>query len=169
MRASERREIEIAVDPDTVWRAVSRADLLDCWFPGVETCVLVDNVRTVGLRSGLTLDEEVIWSNPLQRRFQYRIRGGFFAEHLSTIDVIALAPDRSLVTYSSDVDPATMAIVLGGAMEEALTRLRQQLETGAGPLIDALAAPEPPLTDVQAAPAAPPAFEPLVGSDPGEL
>ena len=40
--------------------------------------------------------------------------------------------------YSSDADPATMAIVLGGATGGALEELASQLEANAGPAIDAL-------------------------------
>jgi hypothetical protein len=89
----------------------------------------------------MSLPETLLTNDPLQRRFQYRIAGGLFAEHLGTIDVIELDEARCLVVYSSDADPATMAVVLGGATGGALEELARQLETGAGPALDALSTP----------------------------
>ncbi|HEV7721199.1 MAG TPA: SRPBCC family protein [Iamia sp.] len=146
MRASVRRHASIAVPADAAWAVVTRADVLQHWFPGLRQVVMkTPTIRTVTTGAGLSLDEEIVTNDPLQRRFQYRIAGGFFKEHLASIDVIALADDRCLVTYASDADPATMAIVLGGAMEAALTSLTTQLEAGVGPVLDAIAAPPPPV------------------------
>ena len=94
--------------------------------------------RTVTLGSGASLAEELLTNDALQRRFQYRIDGGLFTEHLASIDVMALDDDRCLVTYASDADPAPMAVVLGGATNGALVELARQLESGRGPAIDAV-------------------------------
>lgn len=137
-----RRHAVIAAPADAAWAVVTRADVLHHWFPGLCSVVMrTPTVRTVTTGAGLSLDEEIITNDALQRRFQYRIAGGFFKEHLASIDVIALTDDTCLVTYASDADPATMAIVLGGVMEGALVSLRAQLEAGAGPALDAIAAP----------------------------
>ena len=142
MRASVRRHTAIAVPADAAWAVVTRADVLQHWFPGLRQVVMkTPTTRTITTGVGLSLDEEILTNDPLQRRFQYRITGGFFKEHLASLDVIALADDRCLVTYASDADPATMAIVLGGVMEEALRSLKAQLEAGAGPALDAIAVP----------------------------
>lgn len=140
MRASSRRQRTIAVSADDAWAIVGRPQLLHHWFPGLVGCVVEGTTRTITTRTGLSLSEEILTNDPLQRRFQYRISGGFFREHLASLDVIELDPSRCLVTYSTDADPATMAIVLGGAMEEALAELGRQLESGAGPALDALRA-----------------------------
>lgn len=142
MRASVRRHAVIEAPADAVWSVVTRADVLATWFPGLQQVEMrTPTVRTVTTGVGLSLDEEIVTNDPLQRRFQYRIAGGFFKEHLASVDVIELEDDRCLVTYASDADPATMAIVLGGVMEGALASLKQQLEAGAGPALDAIAVP----------------------------
>jgi carbon monoxide dehydrogenase subunit G len=142
MRATVRRHAVIEAPADAAWAVVTRADVLHTWFPGLRQVVMkTPTVRTVTTGAGLSLDEEVVANDALQRRFQYRIAGGFFKEHLASVDVIELDGGRCLVTYSSDADPATMAIVLGGAMEAALASLKQQLEAGAGPALDAVAEP----------------------------
>jgi carbon monoxide dehydrogenase subunit G len=142
MRASVRRQALIAAPADAVWAVVTRADVLATWFPGLQQVVMkTPTVRTITTGVGLSLDEEILTNDPLQRRFQYRISGGFFREHLASIDVLPLADQTCLVTYASDADPATMAIVLGGVMEGALASLKQQVEAGSGPALDAIATP----------------------------
>jgi hypothetical protein len=121
---------------------VGRPEVLHHWFPGIVDCEVDGRTRTITTGIGLVLVEDIVTNDPLQRRFQYRIAGGVFREHLASIDVIELTDDSCLVSYASDADPATMAIVLGGAMTAALAELAAQLERGAGPAIDAIAAPE---------------------------
>lgn len=138
MRASVRRERVIAVAADRAWEVVGRPELLHLWFPGIVACVVEGSTRTITLGTGVSLPEMILTNDPLQRRFQYRISGGLFAEHLGTIDVVALGDAHCLVTYSSDADPATMAVVLGGATGGALDELARQLEAGHGPALAAL-------------------------------
>lgn len=144
MRASVRRQRHIQAPPDAVWAVVGRAQLLHLWFPGVEACTMTDQVRTVTLSTGLRLDERVITCDPIQRRFQYSIEGGFFREHLATVDVLDLHDGTSLVAYATDADPATMAVVMGGAMGAALAELDRQLTAGDGPAVTAAADTPPP-------------------------
>lgn len=138
-RGTTRRQVTIARPADEVWAVVTRADLLHHWFPGMAGCEVDGDQRTIHLGTGMALAETILVNDPTQRRFQYTLAGGFFREHLGTIDVIEVDPDRTVVTYSSDVRPAAMALVLGGATEGALRELRRQLEAGAGPALDALA------------------------------
>ena len=138
MRASQRRQRIIEVSADRAWAVIGRPEVLHHWFPGIETCEVDGHTRTITTGIGLALVEDIVTNDPLQRRFQYKIAGGFFKEHLASIDVIELGADRCIVTYASDADPATMAIVLGGAMEGALAELARQLEADAGPAIDAI-------------------------------
>ncbi len=138
MRASTRHHEVITVPADEAWAAITRPELLDRFFPGIAALSMAGDVRTVTLGTGLSLDEQIVLNDSLQRRFQYRIAGGFFKEHLATIDVLPLDEHSCLVSYASDAEPATMAVILGGAMRAALDSLKQQLESGEGPLVDAL-------------------------------
>ncbi len=140
MRGSVRHHRRIAVDAERAWAVVGRPELLHHWFPGIAACEVVGARRSVTLGTGIRLDETILTNDALQRRFQYRIDGGLFKEHLATIDVLAIDAGSCIVSYASDADPATMAVVLGGAMHGALEDLARQLETDAGPALDALAA-----------------------------
>jgi carbon monoxide dehydrogenase subunit G len=122
----------MAVPADVAWSVIGRPELLHRWFPGIVDCSVEGDQRSITTGAGITMQETILTNDPLQRRFQYTLSGGFFAEHLASVDVIELGPDRCLVTYATDVRPAVMAIVLGGAAEGALRNLRDQLEAGTG-------------------------------------
>ena len=107
------------------------------WFPGIETCELGEDdegqFRTVTLGSGMQLVERIVTNDPLAHRFQYRISGGFFKEHLGTIDAIDLGDGTSLLVYGTDAKPDVMALVLGGASGAALEGLRDLIEATTPP------------------------------------
>jgi carbon monoxide dehydrogenase subunit G len=148
MRGSVRRHVTLDAPAATAWRVVGRPEVLHLWFPGIVDCQVEGDQRTITLASGLTMHETILTNDALQRRFQYRVEGGIFVEHLASIDVIALTDRTCLVTYASDADPAPMAVVLGGAAERALAELRRQLTSG-GPAVEATTDPpgtEPPAT-----------------------
>lgn len=127
-RASERRTVQIARPADDVWAIVGDAGRLHEWWPGVVSSEMNGDTRTVVTGAGLTMPEQVITCDPLQRRFQYRLRTGVIREHLGTIDVIPLGDNDTLVVYGTDADPATMALVIAGAAGNALRNLRDLME-----------------------------------------
>ncbi len=139
--ATIRREIRIAASADDVWNVVGRPDLLHHWFPGMSDCTVqtVDGVttRTIVVGAGIPMPEEILINDPIQRRFQYRLTVPAFEFHRGTIDVIELAPDDTLVVYSTDCIPNAMALVIGGATGGALDELKAQFDAGEGPALDA--------------------------------
>jgi Polyketide cyclase / dehydrase and lipid transport len=134
--ASIRREIRIRGSADEVWAVVGDVGTIHHWFPGIVACTVAEDaegtVRTVTLGSGMQLVERIVTNDPLARRFQYRITGGVFREHLGTIDVIDLGDGTSLAVYGTDAVPAVMGLVIGGASGVALENL-QRLVEGGGP------------------------------------
>ena len=127
-RGSVRRQVHMAVPPARVWEVVGDAARIAEWFPGIESCTVDGSTRVIVTGAGLPMPEEILTVDPLQRRFQYRITGPLFTEHLSTIDVLELDDGSSLAVYSVDADPAVLALVIGGAAGNALEHLRDQLE-----------------------------------------
>lgn len=136
-RASIRRHVVVERSADEVWAVVGRPELLHLWFPGIESCVVDGDRRDVALATGLSMTERILTRDPLQRRFQYSLSGSLFQEHLATIDVIELDPTTSMLIYSTDAAPATMALVLGGGAGAALDEVRRQLESQVGPAVEA--------------------------------
>lgn len=149
--ATIRRELRFDRPADEVWNVVGRADILHLWFPGILDCTVETTggttTRVITMGSGLTMPEEIVTVDPIQRRFQYRITSPMFREHRGMIDVIELDATSCLVVYSTDAVPDAMALVIGGATGGALDELARQFAQGAGPALDAVAVhavhPEP--------------------------
>lgn len=127
-RASVRRQVRIACPPDDVWAIVGDPARIAEWFPGIDAATVDGDTRTIVTGSGLPMPEQIVTCDPLQRRFQYRITTPMFREHLSTLDVLDLGDGTSLVVYSADADPSTMALVIAGAAGNALEHLRTMME-----------------------------------------
>ena len=127
-RGSVRRQVRIARPPDEVWAIVGDPGRIQEWFPGIDSSTVDGTTRVIVTGSGLPMPEEIITNDPLQRRFQYRITAPMIREHLSTLDVLDLEDGTSLVVYSADADPSTMALVIAGAAGNALEHLRTMME-----------------------------------------
>ena len=127
--ATLRREVRIARAADDVWAVIADAGAIAEWFPAMESSSLDGETRHCSLRSGLELVEQIVTSDAELRRFQYRVTGGVpVIEHLATVDVFELGPADALLVYSTEVEPAPLALVLGDAIEEAVLNLRRRLE-----------------------------------------
>jgi uncharacterized protein YndB with AHSA1/START domain len=130
--ATVRRELRIDRPAEEVWSVVSDAAAIHRWFPGIVAAELDEDergpVRIVETASGFRLVERIVTNDPILRRFQYRIEGGAFREHLGTVDVIDLRDGTALVVYGTDAEPAVMALVIGGAAGVALERLAARVD-----------------------------------------
>lgn len=126
--ASLRREVRIARPADEVWAVIGDPATIHEWFPGMEHTTVDGTTRVITTSSGLPMPEEIVTLDHLQRRFQYRLVAPMVQHHLGTIDVVDLDDGTSLVVYSTDAVPDTMALVIGGSTGAALHELRRQLE-----------------------------------------
>lgn len=131
-RGTVRRQVRIHRTPDDVWAFIGDPGRIQEWFPGIAASSVEGTTRVITTGAGLAIHEEIVTNDSVQRRFQYRITGGLFQEHLSTLDVLDLEDGTSLVVYGADSVPATMALVIAGAAGNALLHLRDVME-GASP------------------------------------
>lgn len=125
---SVRHYVRINRDADSVWARVSDAPRLHEWFPGMVSSTVEGNTRMVALASGMAFPEEILVVDPVARRFQYRITMPLFQHHRGTIDVLDLGDGSCVVSYATDADPRTMALLIGGGTAHALEELRRQME-----------------------------------------
>ncbi|MEI7591632.1 MAG: SRPBCC family protein [Actinomycetes bacterium] len=132
--ASVRRELTIRRSVDDVWARVGDPTALNTWFPGVAECVVNGTERVITTEMGLPIPEEIVTVDDIAHRFQYRITAAFITNHLASIDVFELEPERSLVVYSTNCEPEVMALIIGGSTGAALVELRRQLEIDLEPL-----------------------------------
>jgi hypothetical protein len=126
---SIRHEVRIRRPAAEVWALVGDATRLHEWFPGIVDCHVDGTTRTVTLGSGLQLPEEILVTDHVQRRFQYRITAPLFRHHCGTIDVIDLGDATCVVVYSTDADPRAMALTIGGGTAGALDELQRQFDS----------------------------------------
>ena len=123
-----RRYQRIARSADDVWAVVGDPASISGWFPGIVDAKVDGSTRIITTASGLPMPEEIVTNDALQRRFQYRVTGGFVRNHLGTIDVFDLGDGTSLVSYATDCEPDAMALMIGGATGGAVAELKRQLE-----------------------------------------
>jgi hypothetical protein len=126
---SIRHHIRINRRAETVWGLAGDPARLHQWFPGITSCHVDGNIRTIVLDSGLPMPEEILVHDDLHRRFQYRITASVFTYHRGGIDVIDLGDDTCVVVYTTDCDPRAMALTIGSATAGALDELRRQMES----------------------------------------
>lgn len=126
---SLRSHIVIDANPDAVWKVVSDTANIADWFPAMSKSSGDSSRRTVVLQDGSTLEEEVVTTDPALRRFQYRVVGGDLPveHHLGTVDVIELEPGRSIVVYSTEIEPQSIAEAFDAAISEAVGTLPQHV------------------------------------------
>jgi uncharacterized protein YndB with AHSA1/START domain len=126
---SIRHHIRIERPVDDVWALAGDPARLHEWFPGVTSCEVDGTSRVIVLGSGMPMPEEILVNDAIQHRFQYRITTPVFRHHRGTIDAIDLGDDTTLVVYSTEADPRTMALTIGGGTAGALDELKRQMET----------------------------------------
>ncbi|GAA3251040.1 hypothetical protein GCM10017691_63510 [Pseudonocardia petroleophila] len=126
---SLRSHVVIDATPDTVWQLVSDTANIADWFPAMRSSSGDGTHRTVVLQDGSRLDEIVVNSDPVLRRFQYRIVGGDLPVeyHLGTVDVIEVNAGRSVVVYTTEIEPVTLAEAFEGAISGAVQELPKHL------------------------------------------
>ena len=125
---SIRHHVRIHRPAADVWELAGDPTRLHEWFPGITSCQVDGDIRVITLGSGVPLPEEILVNDSIQRRFQYRITAPLFRHHRGTIDVIDLDDGTCLVVYSTEADPRTMALTIGGGTAGALDELRRQME-----------------------------------------
>ena len=150
--ASVRHHVRIGAAAADVWAVVGRPELLHLWFPGITACTVDGTSRTIVTGNGVSMPEQIVTHDHLLRRFQYRITAPLFRDHLATIDVLELG-DESVVVYSTDAEPAVMALVIGGGTLGALRELERQFVAGHGPAFDAARTPADTPPGLPASPA----------------
>jgi uncharacterized protein YndB with AHSA1/START domain len=130
--ATLRSDITVDRPVEHVWSVVSDAGRISDWFPSLLTSSLAGNERHCQLEGGIPLQEEVVTNDGDLHRFQYRIVGGGVPveSHLGTVDVIGLDDGRSLVLYSTEVEPDELADTLGPAIAAGVRGLKEYCESG---------------------------------------
>lgn len=125
---SIRHHVRIDRSADVVWELAGDPARLHEWFPGIVACQVDGSTRVITTGTGLPMPEEILVHDHVQRRFQYTLTVPMVAFHRGTIDVLDLGDDSCVVVYTTDCDPRTMALTIGGGTAGALDELKRQME-----------------------------------------
>jgi uncharacterized protein YndB with AHSA1/START domain len=124
-----RHHVRINRPIEDVWELAGDPGRLYEWFPGLVSSAVDGNTRTIVGVSGMAMPEEILVNDAVQHRFQYRLTVPIFKHHRGTIDAIDMEDGSTLVVYSTEADPRTMALVIAGGTAAALDELKRQMET----------------------------------------
>lgn len=121
-------EVHIARSPEDVWALIGDFGGLAGWMPGIDSCVLEDDVRTLDTM-GMQLKERLVSQDDDARVQSYSIVEGPLPveHHLATLSVVPDG-DGSLFTWAYEVRPDDMAGAFGPIYENSAQTVKQQLE-----------------------------------------
>ncbi len=127
--ADGKAEVSIDKSPDEVWKVVREFGGLETWMPGVESCVVAGDVRTVGLM-GIEIKEQLRGIDDEARSISYSVVEspmGNLESHLATITV---EPEGggSHVTWSVAVVPDDLLGLFVPVYEGSVVELKKKIE-----------------------------------------
>jgi carbon monoxide dehydrogenase subunit G len=127
--AEGKAEVSIDRSPDDVWKFVREFGGLDTWMPGVETCVVDGEVRTIGLM-GIEIKEQLRGIDDTARRISYSVVESPMSNMESHLATIAVDPEGSgsHVTWSVEVAPDELLGLFVPVYEGSVVELKKKLE-----------------------------------------
>jgi carbon monoxide dehydrogenase subunit G len=127
--AEGKAEVSIAKSPDDIWALVRDFGGLEKYMPGVETCTLDADVRTIGMM-GIVIKEQLRRCDDATRTLSYSVIESPMDNLKSHTATIAIDPEASgsHVSWSVAVEPDEMLGMFVPVYQGALEALKKQLE-----------------------------------------
>ena len=128
--ASGKSEVSIDRSPDDIWKLVREYGALADYMPGVESCTLDGDVRTLQMM-GIVIKEQLRAIDDQNRRLTYSVIESpmtNMVSHLATIGVDAEGTG-TLLTWSVEVEPDDLCPLFLGIYEQSVVALKQKLES----------------------------------------
>lgn len=121
-------QIDIARTADDVWAVAGDFGGIAKWMPGIESCTLDGDLRTLEM-SGMTIGERLVRRDDAGRVLVYSIASGPAPvdRHEATISV-APAGAGSHVTWEVEVEPEAMLPLFEQIYQQSLDALKANLE-----------------------------------------
>ena len=127
--ASAKSEASIDRAPNDIWNVVRNFGGLADYMPGVETCTVDGDVRTVGTM-GIEVKEQLRDLDDDTRRISYSVVESpmtNMVSHLATISVEAEGSGTHLV-WSVDVEPDELLPLFQGIYDQSVIALKEKFE-----------------------------------------
>lgn len=128
--ADGKAEVSIDKSPDDVWKLVREFGGLDTWMPGVESCVVDGDTRTIGLM-GLEIKEQLRGVDDAARSISYSVIESPMDNLESHLATISVTPEGSgsHVTWSVEVLPDELLGLFVPVYEGSVVELKKKLES----------------------------------------
>jgi carbon monoxide dehydrogenase subunit G len=128
--AEGKAETSIDRSPDDVWKLVREFGGLETWMPGVESCVVDGDMRTIGLM-GMEVKEQLRGRDDAARRFSYSLVESPIGNLESHLVTIAVDPEGSgsHVTWTVEVAPDDLLPLFLPIYESSVVELKKKLES----------------------------------------
>ena len=127
--ADGKAEVSVDASPDEVWKLLRDFGTLDEWMPGVESCTLEGDVRTIGMM-GIEIKEQLRTLDDDKRSISYSViespMGGDL-EHLATLTVTPEG-DGSHVTWAVEVKPDDLLAMFLPIYEGSIGEIKKKVE-----------------------------------------
>jgi carbon monoxide dehydrogenase subunit G len=127
--ADGKAEVSIARSPDEVWKILREFGELAEWMPGIESCRVDGDVRTLQTM-GIEIKEQLRSLDDDARRISYSVVEspmGNLESHLATIGVDPEGTG-SRVTWAVEVVPDDLLALFLPVYEGSVVELKKQLE-----------------------------------------
>ncbi len=128
--ASALAEVSIDRSPDDVWKLLREFGGIAEWMPGVETCTVEGDVRTIGLM-GMQVKEQLRGLDEDARAISYSLIESPIGNLESHLVTIAVAPEGSgsHVTWSVEVTPDELLGLFQPMYEGAVLEIKKNVES----------------------------------------
>ena len=128
--ASGQAEADINCSPDEAWKLLRDFGGLGAWMPGIESCTVEGDVRTLGMM-GIEIKEQLRTLDDENRTIAYSVVESPMDNLESHLATIAVTPqgNGSHLTYSVEVLPDELLGLFLPVYEGATTEIKKKLES----------------------------------------
>jgi carbon monoxide dehydrogenase subunit G len=123
-------EISVNASPDEIWKTVREFGGLAEWMPGIESCTVDGDVRTLATM-GIEIKEQLRSLDDDTRTLAYSVVEspmGNLESHLATIHVEPEG-EGARITYDVEVMPDELVGLFQPVYEGALTEMKKKFES----------------------------------------
>jgi carbon monoxide dehydrogenase subunit G len=128
--ASGQAEVSIDRSPDDVWKLLREFGGIAEWMPGVETCTVEGDVRTLGMM-GMQVKEQLRGLDEKAHAISYSLIESPIGNLESHLVTIAVAPEGkgSHVTWAVEVTPDELLGLFLPIYEGSVLEIKKKVES----------------------------------------
>jgi carbon monoxide dehydrogenase subunit G len=121
-------EVDIARSADDVWKLTGDFAGIGDWMPGIDTCTVDGDVRTISM-NGMEIGERLVNRDDATRVIVYSIVSGPApVDHHEATITVTPAGSGSHVTWDVDVEPESMLPLFTQIYQQSLDALKVHAE-----------------------------------------